>query len=88
MLRSGTIVAHDTMEHIRNSLTGKVFTVSVEADQVPVWQKRYPISNMQPVGSRILLRLISPDGIPEGAVAAEPDLEDAYLAYCGQEDVC
>ena len=88
MLRSGKIVAHDSMEHIRNSLTGKVFTVTVEAAEVPVWQKRYPISNMQPVGSKILLRLISTDGIPEDAMAAEPDLEDAYLAYCGQEDVC
>lgn len=88
MLRSGKIVAHDTMEHIRNSLAGKVFTVSVDASEVPVWQKRYPVSNMQPVGSKIMLRLISTDGIPEGAVAVEPDLEDAYLACCGQEDVC
>ena len=88
MLRTGTIVAHDTMEHIRNSLTGKVFTVTVEPGDVPVWQKRYPISNMQPVGSRILLRLICSDGVPDGAVPVEPDLEDAYLAYCGQEEVC
>lgn len=88
MLRSGKIVAHDTMEYIRNSLAGKVFTVSVDASEVPVWQKRYPVSNMQPVGSKIMLRLISTDGIPEGAVAVEPDLEDAYLACCGQEDVC
>lgn len=88
MLRSGTIVAHDTMEHIRNTLTGKVFTVTVEAAEVSAWQKRYPVSNMQPVGSRILLRLISPDGIPDGTMAVEPDLEDAYLAYCGQEEIC
>lgn len=88
MLRSGRIVAHDTMEHIRNSLCGKVFTVSVEAADVASWQKQYLISNMQPVGSQILLRLICSDGIPEGAVSVEPDLEDAYLAYCGQEDVC
>lgn len=88
MLRSGKIVAHDTMEHIRNSLADSVYTLTVDVAQVEQIRRAYAVSNMQPVGSRILLRLICPEGPPEGAVAAEPDLEDAYLAYCGQEEPC
>lgn len=88
MLRSGRIAAYDTMERIRNSLTGKVYTLTVNPDAVHIWQSRYPISNMQPRGERVLLRMICMDGAPEGATAAEPDLEDAYLAYCGGPGQC
>lgn len=88
MLRSGKVVAHDTIEHIRAKLAGKVCTLNVSPEAAEHYRKASLVANMQPVGDQIQLRLICADGFPEGAVAAEPDLEDAYLAYCGREDVC
>lgn len=88
MLRSGKVVAHDTMDHIRNTLTGKVCTLTVSAEEAERYRKAHMVANMQPVGDRIHLRLICQNGFPEGAIPVEPDLEDAYLAYCGREEVC
>ena len=88
MLRSGKVVAHDTIEHIRNTLTGKVCTLTVSAEEADQYRQTHLVANMQPVGEKIMLRLVCPNGFPGGAVPVEPDLEDAYLAYCGREDVC
>lgn len=88
MLRSGKVVAHDTMEHIRNSLAGKVCTLTVSLEEAEGYRKAYLVANMQPVGDRIQLRLVCQNGFPDGGVCVEPDLEDAYLAYCGREEVC
>ena len=88
MLRSGKVVAHDTIEHIRNTLTGKVCTLTVSAEEAEQYRQTHLVANMQPVGEEIMLRLVCPNGFPDGAVPVEPDLEDAYLAYCGREDVC
>ena len=88
MLRSGKVVAHDTIEHIRNNLTGKVYTLTVSAEETEHYRQTHLVANMQPVGEKIMLRLVCPNGFPDGAVPVEPDLEDAYLAYCGREDVC
>jgi len=88
MLCSGKVVAHDTIEHIRDSLAGKICTVTVSAEEAEHYRRTHLVSNMQPVGDRIMLRLVCLNGFPEGAVLVEPDLEDAYLAYCGREDVC
>lgn len=87
MLRSGKVVAHDTIEHIRNTLTGKVCTLTVSAEEADQYRQTHLVANMQPVGEEIMLRLVCPNGFPDGAVPVEPDLEDAYLAYCGREDV-
>lgn len=88
MLRSGKVVAHDTIGHIRNTLTGKVCTLTVSAEEAEQYRQTHLVANMQPVGEKIMLRLVCPIGFPDGAVPVEPDLEDAYLAYCGREDVC
>jgi len=88
MLRSGKVVAHDTIGHIRNTLTGKVCTLTVSAEEAEQYRQTHLVANMQPVGEKIMLRLVCPNGFPDGAVPVEPDLEDAYLAHCGREDVC
>ena len=88
MLRSGKVVAHDTIGHIRNTMTGKACTLTVSAEEAEQYRQTHLVANMQPVGEKIMLRLVCPNGFPDGAVPVEPDLEDAYLAYCGREDVC
>lgn len=86
MLREGSIQAQDTTEAICRRLQGQVCTCTVSADEAEHMRARYKISNMQPVGEKISLRLLCPDGIPTGAVPVDPCLEDAYVAYCGREE--
>ena len=43
---------------------------------------------MQPLDDKIVLRLIGLNDVPEGVNFVEPSLEDAYLAYCGKEEIC
>lgn len=88
MLRAGRVAAHDTVEHIRETMAGRVCTLNVTAEEAQRYQKTHLVANMQPAGEGIMLRLVCSDGLPEGAVSAEPDLEDAYLACCGREDIC
>lgn len=88
MLRSGKVVALDSIGHIRDTLTGKVCTLTVSAEEAEQYRQTHLVANMQPVGEKIMLRLVCPNGFPDGAVPVEPDLEDAYLAYCGREDLC
>lgn len=88
LLRSGKVIVHDTVEHVRDSLSDKVYTVNVFAEEVEKYRKAYLVSNMQPIDDRIILRLVCLNGAPEGAIPAEPNLEDAYLAYCGKEEIC
>ena len=88
MLRKGKVAAHDTIERILDSLQGKVCTLTVSAELAESYRKTHLVANMQPVEDKILLRLVCPDGFPEGAAVAQPELEDAYLACCGREDVC
>ena len=88
LLRSGRVIAHDTIAHIRSTLDGKVCTVMAQPYELENYQARYLVSNIQPVGPQIQLRLICQDGIPAGAVTVEPSLEDAYQAWCGREETC
>lgn len=88
MLRSGQVVAHDTIEHIVESLEGKVCTIVVTPEEAENYRKNYLIANMQPDGEKVKLRLVCNESLPKDAVCVEPDLEDAYLAYCGQEEIC
>lgn len=88
LLRSGKVITHDTIDHIRGTLADRVCTVMAEPYELEDYQARYLVSNMQPVGPQIQLRLICQEGIPAGAVPVEPNLEDAYLAWCGREETC
>ena len=48
----------------------------------------YLIADVQPTGESVQLRLVCPDRIPEGGAIVNPELEDAYLFYCGKENPC
>ncbi len=86
LLRAGQIVAQDSVGAVCRQLRGQVCTVTVSAGEAERLRQMYRVANMQPVGDRIQLRLICPDGLAAGGVAAEPCLEDAFLALCGGEE--
>lgn len=88
LLSSGKVIAHDTVENIRQSLVGKVYTVTVSTEEAEDYRKSYLVSNMQPLDDKIVLRIVDFAHVPEDVNLVEPSLEDAYLAYCGREEIC
>lgn len=85
LLREGSLAAVDSVEAVCRRMAGQVCTMTVSADEAERLRRSCQVVNMQPADRGILLRLICPQGLPAGAVPAEPCLEDAYLALCGKE---
>lgn len=88
MLKAGKLVAHDSVPGILEKLQGKVYTVPVPVEKAEQFRSTYLVTNMQPERDRVLLRVVCMDSVPDGAVQAEPSLEDAYMAYCGRVQEC
>lgn len=88
MLRSGKVAAYDSVDALLNRLSGKVGLITVPLDQVEDFQKHHLVANMQPSAAGVQMRIVSLDALPVGAQPVQPNLEDAYLAYCGREGLC
>ena len=88
LFRAGKIAACDTIDEICKTLDGKVCSVTVSPKEAEEFQQMYLIADVQPTGESVQLRLVCPDRIPEGAAIVNPELEDAYLFYCGKENPC
>lgn len=82
MLAAGKLRANDSVAELKNSMRGKVCTVALPMSEAEKLRKLYPVINMQPDEDKITLRLLCGDKLPNGAELAEPNLEDAYIAYC------
>ena len=88
LFRAGKIAACDTIDEICKTLDGKVCSITVSPKEAEEFQQMYLIADVQPTGESVQLRLVCPDRIPEGAAIVNPELEDAYLFYCGKENPC
>lgn len=88
MLRSGKVAAYDSVDALLNRLSGKVGLITVPLNQAGEFQKHHLVANMQPSGDGVQMRVVRLDTLPDGAQPVQPNLEDAYLAYCGREGLC
>ena len=83
LMKNGKILAQETIEELCRRFSGQVFTLNVPAGQADACQHQYLVTNVQPAGDQVQLRIVCPDEPEGGAVPVEPTLEDAYLALCG-----
>lgn len=79
MLKSGHLIARGTPEELVESIRGKVFSLPVAPREVPQWQEKALVGNVQRRDHDVLLRIVG-DSCP-GGEAVDPDLEDVYLYY-------
>lgn len=87
LIKNGEFIAQGPPHELAEVLTDKVFEVPVPEREVPEYQKRYRISNMQKQKDRIVLRIISENPPPDCEYkTVSPSLEDRYL-YEFEEDV-
>lgn len=85
ILSGGRVRVYDTLENIVNSMKGKTCVIEVTAAEADILRTKYPVVNMHSVGDKLMLRLLCEKDIPHGARLVEPNLEDAYIAYCTAE---
>ena len=79
MLKNGQLIARGTPEELVADMRGKVFTMPVSPAEVPRWQEKALVGNVQRRERDVLLRIVG-DSCPGGEEIA-PDLEDVYLYY-------
>ena len=79
MLKSGQMIARGTPESLVADMQGKVFSLPVRPAEVPKWQEKALVGNVQRRENDVLLRIVG-DTNP-GGEAVPPDLEDVYLYY-------
>lgn len=79
MLKGGQLIARGTPEALVADMQGKVFTLPVSPAEVPHWQERALVGNVQRREKDVLLRIVG-DSCP-GGEAVQPDLEDVYLYH-------
>lgn len=79
MIRDGQIGDIQTGKHYVNMVAGKVWDVTIDADELLEFQKHSVISNVVAHGDEMEVRVISDQKPMDGAVCLEPNLEDAYL---------
>jgi ABC-type multidrug transport system ATPase subunit len=85
ILNQGQIIQMGSPEQLASSVTGKVFEVSIDEEQLGDVSRRFQVENITRHGARLNVRILSPTQPTEFCpVDKLPNLEDAYLWYCGE----
>lgn len=79
ILKDGRLIARNTPQTLVEGMWGKVFTLPVSPQEVPMWQGKALVGNVLRRERDVLLRIVG-DGCP-GGEQVQPDLEDVYLYY-------
>lgn len=79
MLKDGQLISRGTPQELINSMEGKVFSLPVAPEEVPAWQHKALVGNVQRREDDVLLRIVG-DECP-GGTPVTPDLEDVYLYH-------
>lgn len=83
ILKDGQVALKNTNAKILEDIKGRVCTLRIPAGDVDKYQEKYMVTNMLPVEEDLELRMVCPEEIPQGAVHADPELEDLYLSIVG-----
>ena len=78
MLKSGQLIARGTPQELVEGMQGKVFTLPVQPGEVPQWQAKALVGNVQRREGDVLLRIVA-DECPGGLLAALA----AFVLYAG-----
>lgn len=86
VMKDGRLIHRGAPEVVTKEAKGLVWECKVDSKDVDYYAERYNVGNLKNVGEQTVLRIIS-DACPcEGAVEADPTLEDLYLYYFSEEE--
>ena len=83
IMHEGRLLFTGTVQQLLQAAAGKVYTVTVNRDQVQLWKQGYTVTGMMMQGNSCELRLLSDAPINEAASIVEPNIEDAYMWQLG-----
>lgn len=81
LLKKGKLVVQGTPAALEHTISGKVWDVTVGAEEALQFSDLYCVSNMKQQGESFDLRIICDECPVCGATAAHPNLEDVFLFY-------
>lgn len=86
VMKDGRLIHRGAPEVVTKEAKGLVWECKVDSEDVDYYVERYNVGNLKNIGEQTVLRIIS-DACPcEGAVEADPTLEDLYLYYFSEEE--
>ena len=81
VMKDGRLIHRGAPEVVTQEAKGLVWECKVESKDAERYIEQYNVGNLKNVGDKTTLRIISDTCPCEGAVEAEPTLEDLYLYY-------
>ena len=81
IMNEGHLVYNGTVANLLHSAEGKVYSVLVSKDELPMWKQRYVMTGMLMQGNQCQVRFVSETVPSDEARLVEPNIEDAYLLY-------
>ena len=85
ILKEGSLITQGTTDALEQNIYGKVWEVTVNAEDAARLGDQYYVSNMKQQGERFSVRIVSDMPPAADAVKASPNLEDVFLYYfCGK----
>lgn len=85
VMKDGRLIHKGAPEVVTQEAKGLVWECKVESKDTDRYIEQYNVGNLKNVGDKTTLRIISDTCPCEGAVEAEPTLEDLYLYYFSEE---
>lgn len=85
IMKDGKIQASGTVEHLSETLKGKVWKCLMTHEEASYAEENYTVCNRKKEEGGIVLTLISDKKPSFNAKEMEPSLEDVYMYYFGEE---
>ena len=85
LLHEGDLLKYDTPTNLCAELSGKVWALELQEQDVPADLVHHTISNMAREGTGIRLRIIAEEKPHPDAVSVNANLEEVFLYHCGEE---
>ena len=87
ILKEGMLIKQNTPERLTGDLYGKVWELTLSAEQKLPDVDYFQISNIQSIGDRLRIRLLAEKKPAENAERVAAGLEDVFLYYFGLPEV-
>ena len=79
IMRRGKIMENNTPDALIQAASGHVWKFVTTPAKADICQKQFTVCNVKTEGNELRMRVLSGERPFAGALAAAPDLEDAYL---------
>lgn len=85
MMKQGRFLLQEPMSTVTDSIKGKVWELLVEEREAEEYSRNFCVVNLHYENDMVRLRMIEERAPSEDARIAEPNLEDLFLYYFGEE---